>query len=63
MSGHHKNKGFSQTSKQYDGEIKAHHQQSRSKQVDHSAEASKEAESSSSSKDLKHTGTDFKKRK
>ena len=38
MSGHHKNKGFSQKSKRYDGDLKAQHQRSRSKQMDHSAD-------------------------
>ncbi|GEM_PF-2052080 len=32
---HHKGKGFSQTSKRYDGALKAQHQQSRNKQMDH----------------------------
>lgn len=34
MSGN-KGKGFSQTSKRFDGELKSQHQQSRNKQVDH----------------------------
>ncbi|UXR63810.1 hypothetical protein EZJ49_12130 [Bdellovibrio bacteriovorus] len=38
MSGHHKNKGFSQTSKRFDGALKAQHQRSRNKQMDHSAD-------------------------
>lgn len=38
MSGHHRNKGFSQTSKRFDGDLKAQHQRSRSKQMDHSAD-------------------------
>lgn len=42
MSGHHKNKGFSQTSKRYDGTLKAQHQQARNKQVDHSGDAKDE---------------------
>ncbi|HEX7672632.1 MAG TPA: hypothetical protein VF412_00605 [Bdellovibrio sp.] len=55
MSGHHKNKGFSQTSKRYDGALKAQHQQARNKQADHSADAHDElvedrSKSSSSSK-------------
>ncbi|WP_295901976.1 hypothetical protein [uncultured Bdellovibrio sp.] len=45
MSGHHKNKGFSQTSKKYDGEIKAQHQQSRNKQMDHPSPKREETDS------------------
>ncbi|UOF02528.1 hypothetical protein [Bdellovibrio reynosensis] len=37
MSGN-KNKGFSQTSKKYDGDLKLQHQRSRNKQMDHSAD-------------------------
>ncbi len=62
MSGHHKNKGFSQTSKQYDGEIKAHQQQSRNKQVDHSAVARREEEVPAT-KESRHSSSDFKKGK
>ena len=39
MSGHHKNRGFHQTSKRDDGALKAQQQASRSKQRDHSADA------------------------
>lgn len=42
MSGHHRNKGFSQTSKRYDGDLKAQHQRSRNRQVDHSADQREE---------------------
>nr|BFD59327.1 hypothetical protein CKG001_14340 [Bdellovibrio sp. CKG001]BFD66427.1 hypothetical protein HAGR004_14490 [Bdellovibrio sp. HAGR004] len=56
MSGHHKNKGFSQTSKRFDGDLKAQHQRSRNKQMDHSADhreeesESRESQKSSSQK-------------
>lgn len=43
MSGH-KNKGFSQTSKQYDGSLKIQHQQSRNKQSYHPAPEYKSSE-------------------
>lgn len=43
MSGN-RNKGFSQTSKRWDGELKAQHQRSRNRQVDHSGDHRAEEE-------------------
>ncbi|MDG0816292.1 hypothetical protein [Bdellovibrio svalbardensis] len=63
MSRHHKNRGFSQTSKKYDGELKALHQQVRSKQIDHSAETHGSEEEASENKDAKHSSSGFKKGK
>jgi hypothetical protein len=45
MSGHHKNRGFHQTSKRFEGSLKAQQQQSRAKQRDHSADKLEESES------------------
>lgn len=44
MSGHHKNRGFSQTSKRFDGALKAQHQQSRNKQMEHPSPSIKREE-------------------
>ncbi|MFV3410535.1 hypothetical protein ACES2I_07565 [Bdellovibrio bacteriovorus] len=52
MSGHHKNKGFSQTSKRFDGALKAQHQRSRSKQMDHSADHREEESESRESQNV-----------
>lgn len=48
MSRHNKGKGFSQTSKKYDGDLKAQHRAARNKQADHSADVHEEASSSES---------------
>lgn len=45
--GHNKNKGFSQTSKRYDGDLKEQHQRGRSSQ--HSSETAKTAQEDKSS--------------
>lgn len=42
MSGHHKNKGFSQTSKRFDGALKAQRKASHNKQADHSSDTHEE---------------------
>ncbi|HWU44203.1 MAG TPA: hypothetical protein VN132_12215 [Bdellovibrio sp.] len=59
MSGHHKNKGFSQTTKRFDGELKAQHQASRNKQADHSADE-RPAEATPENQSKKESG--FKKK-
>ncbi|WII73834.1 hypothetical protein QJS83_08080 [Bdellovibrio sp. 22V] len=59
MSGHHKNRGFSQTSKRYDGALKAQHQQSRNKQMDHPSPSAKREEAEMN--EAKHPGSPSKK--
>ncbi|WP_168196426.1 hypothetical protein [Bdellovibrio sp. NC01] len=49
MSGHHKNKGFSQTSKRYEGSLKAQRKASHNKQLDHSSDVHEEEAGQSSS--------------
>lgn len=56
MSGHNRHKGFSQTSKRYDGALKTQHQAARSKQIDHSADVHDEAEASSGDLKSKEAG-------
>lgn len=60
MSGH-KNKGFSQTSKQYDGSLKAQHQQSRNKQSYHSPVDIKSSEDIQHDKNMKSPAASPKK--
>lgn len=43
MSRHNKGKGFSQTSKRFDGDLKVQHRAARNKQTDHSADVHEEA--------------------
>jgi hypothetical protein len=43
MSRHNKGRGFSQTSKRYDGDLKMQHRAARNKQTDHSADIHDEA--------------------
>lgn len=45
MSRHNKGKGFSQTSKRYEGALKAQHRAARNKQADHSADMHEEVSS------------------
>lgn len=53
--GHNKHKGFSQTSKRFDGSLKEEHQRSRSKQ--HSADTAKESLDEKAPKDSSSVGT------
>ena len=53
--GHNKNKGFSQTSKRFDGSLKEEHQKSRSTQ--HSADTAKESLDDKAPKDSSSVGT------
>ncbi|MFM6927892.1 MAG: hypothetical protein ACKOX6_05470 [Bdellovibrio sp.] len=43
MSRHNKGRGFSQTSKRFEGDLKVQHRAARNKQTDHSADAHEEA--------------------
>jgi|GEM_PF-3800142 hypothetical protein len=63
MSGHHKNRGFHQTSKRWDGALKAQQQASRSKQRDHSADARSEDMSESREQSSSASGTQSKQNK
>ncbi|MBO9665955.1 MAG: hypothetical protein J7501_04015 [Bdellovibrio sp.] len=63
MSGHHKGKGFSQTSKRYNGSLKAQHQAARNKQLDHSADIHEEESSSSESRSSKGSGSDSRRQR
>jgi len=60
MSGHHKNRGFHQTSKRFEGSLKAQQQASRSKQRDHSADTRVEE---SESRENRNTATESKQNK
>lgn len=60
MSGN-KNKGFSQTSKQYDGSLKAQHQQSRNKQSYHPAMENRNLEETNKNKSANPTSFGSKK--
>lgn len=60
MSGN-KNKGFSQTSKQYDGSLKAQHQQSRNKQSYHSAVENRNPEEADKNKSANPASSGSKK--
>lgn len=42
--GHNRNKGFSQTSKRFDGDLKDQHRRSRNKQMDHLSPKREESE-------------------
>jgi hypothetical protein len=53
--GHNKHKGFSQTSKRFDGSLKEEHQKGRSSQ--HSANTAKESLDDKSPKDSSSVGT------
>lgn len=58
MSRHNKGKGFSQTSKRYEGNLKEQRRAAHNKQLDHSAdihgEESQSSESSSSEKNTRN---------
>ncbi|QDK45272.1 hypothetical protein DOM22_08955 [Bdellovibrio sp. ZAP7] len=45
MSRHNKGKGFSQTSKRYDGNLKEQRRAAHNKQMDHSSDVQEEAQS------------------
>lgn len=60
----HKNKGFSQTSKQYDGSLKAQQQQSRNKQSYHTPVTEESnTENVQGGQNVKTNPSDNKKRK
>lgn len=57
MSRHNKGKGFSQTSKRYDGNIKEQRRAAHNKQMDHSSDVQGESQSENQAAGEKNSNT------